>query len=782
MPGIVAVILGFVASGYLVFQGFYNREVAVSVRRVSIPAVTALASIQQERRLSVAYLGQPTKGVQELLVQRQQTDTGLAAMRTAANSALANAPASILTRWKALTDYLDRLAGVRSTIDARTVDAQRAYSFYNDLLDAATNLFDTQARVVPDVTATQGGIAATEVFRASDLMSRAGSVINSAFSSRALNDDSYLEFVYLVGAYRDSMDNVAPHLRLDVRQRYEALTTSGSWKELVAAENAIIAGGAWRKGVPRSLRIDQGRWDLLTSGVSDGLIKLTIAQADEVSARALDTGNNQLLFALIGSLLALSLAIGAILWAVRQSGVLVDQALSVRLARLGEDASAMVDEQLPAVMDRLRRQQQVDLAVALPTQDYGSDEIGQVAEVINRSLRAAAGAAVDEARTRAASVAMLMGIARRPQRPVQRGLKIVEDLETRIGDENLLANVFDLNHQLTQTRRFLENLVILAGGQIGRRFQKPVSLRRVLLAAFAETRHYQRVQLRGAPDVALAGQAVAGTVHLLAELLDNALAFSSPETTVWVTCYQVKHGVAVEIEDAGVGMTPEALQHANDLLATAPTPDVTELKDGAQVGLHVVAALAKRDGIQVSLRRSAYGGLLAIVLVPDQIITAETTDLPAGGDEAATPPPARVVPAASADARRDRSPVAGVGVAVATIESVPGAGMRQPAQEQLPVAAAVGIPTQPGPPDAAWPTQAGPREAARPSLPQRKPQHHLAAELRDEGASGGSGGPAPARSPEEARERFSRYQRGRADGVAARSDETVAGVEQGGTP
>ncbi|MEO3778217.1 nitrate- and nitrite sensing domain-containing protein [Micromonospora sp. B11E3] len=623
IPSVVALVMWLVASGYLLFQGFYNREVANSVRQVSIPAVSALASIQQERRLSVAYLAQPSRDLQKLLDQRQQTDERVAAMRAAAESALANAPQSILKRWKGLAGHLNELPGVRSTVDSRSADRQNVYDFYNELLDAATGLFDTQARIVPDVAATQGGIAATETFRASDLMSRAGSTIDSAFGARTFSEQDYLNFVSLVGAYHSSLANVAPHLQPEARERHAAITAGDPWKQLTAAENALIAAGPWRDGVPRALPFTRTQWDTLTTQVSDELINLTIEQADKVSAETLRTGNGQLLTASLGSLLALSIAITAILWAIRQSRILVDRALSVRLAQLGRDAAAMVDEQLPAMMERLRRREKVDVTVELPMQDYGSDEIGRVAEVINRSLQAAAGAAVDEAKTRAAGVAMLMGVARRPQRPLQRGLKVIEDLQNRIGDEKLLTELFDINHQLTQTRRFLENLVILAGGQIGRRFQNPVPVRRVMLAAFAEAQHYQRITLRNAPDVAIVGPAVAGTIHLLAELLDNALAFSPPETTVWVNCVEVKNGVAVEIEDAGVGMKPESLERANELLATAPTPDVTALKDGAQVGLHVVAELAKREGIQVSLRASAYGGLLSIVLLPDRVLAAE---------------------------------------------------------------------------------------------------------------------------------------------------------------
>nr|CAG38672.1 putative signal transduction histidine kinase [Micromonospora olivasterospora] len=423
IPSVVALVMWLVASGYLIFQGFYNREVANSVRQVSIPAVSALASLQQERRLSVAYLAQPSRDLQKLLDRRQQTDQRIAAMRSAADSALGNAPQSIATQWRTLAGHLDELPGVRSTIDARSADQQGVYDFYNDLLDAATGLFDTQARIVPDVTAAQGGIAATETFRASDLMSRAGSKIDGAFGSRSFGQQDYLEFVSLVGAYHAGLANVAPHLQADVRRRHEGITAGSPWKQLVAAENALIAGGPWRDGMPRALPFTRAEWDTLTQQVSDDLINLTVEQADKVSAETLRTGNGQLLTASLGSLLALSVAVAAILWAIRQSRILVDRALSVRLAQLGRDAAAMVDERLPAMMERLRRREKVDVAVELPMQDYGSDEIGQVAQVINRSLQAAAGAAVDEAKTRAAGVAMLMGVARRPQRPLQRGLE-----------------------------------------------------------------------------------------------------------------------------------------------------------------------------------------------------------------------------------------------------------------------------------------------------------------------------------------------------------------------
>lgn len=805
IPGIVAVVLWLVASGYLVTSGFYDREVASSVRQVSIPAVTGLSSIERERRWSIAYLNEPSLGMHTLQDQRKLTDERVAALRHVAPSALRFAPSSIKTRWKTLTGYLDQLAVIRSAIDSGKTSRVHVYDFYNGLLSAATDLFDTQAREVPDVTATQGGLTATEIFRVSDMMSRAGSIGAGAFGGHQLSTDEYVDFVNLVGAYHSQLTDIAPHLRPEAQKQYQDLVSSSAWKGLVATENLLISDGRWSAGKSHGLSMNAGTWDSLATAVSDSLIQMTITQADEVAAQAFSTGSNKLWTALAGSLIALVIAIAAIVWAVRQSQVLVDRALSVRLAQLGRDAATAVNQRLPDMMDRLRRHERVDPAVELSGRDYGDDEIGQLADVLNTSLQVAVGAAVDEASARTAGITMLMGVARRPQRPLQHGLQIIEKLEGKIGDETVLAELFDVNHQLAQTRRFLENLVILAGGQTGRRFHKPIQVRRVLLAAIAETRQYQRITVRRTANVTLVGSAVAGTTHLLAELLDNSLAFSPPESEVWVGCSQTAKGVVIEIEDAGVGMKPEDLERANELLATAPTPDVTALKDGSQIGLWVVAELAKRGGIQVSLRTSAYGGLLAIVLLPDRVIADEP--------ESASPKTAYSLATLTASGSDTLLGLSSP-TAVATLPNTPLSTAGDAGHEPHTTA-----PTGTGPVAAtngfSWPTQrtrsgegrlndrAGgmmtdnqpritggdtprleslpsrggsttlpePPPASRPPLPARHPQEHLAPELRDEVGGTPVESTEPARSPEETRARFTRYQQGwRAGAQTAATD------------
>ncbi|MDR7277553.1 sensor histidine kinase [Catenuloplanes atrovinosus] len=775
IPSVVALVLALAGAGYLVFNGYYARAVATSVREVSIPAATALANVQRERRLSIDFAAQADgAAAPDLQEQRARTDAALAEMRTSADTALAIAPRSITTRWDDLVARLDQLPQQRSAIDYRATSRDKVTDYYDGILDAATALFDEQARVVPAKDGALGGITATETFRVSDLMSRSGSIISSAYGARSLTPEEHREFVGLLGAYHGELDEAAESLEPAAKERYDALLKSDAWSRLIAAENELIAAGPWGDTVPPGLRVDAAAWDAVTTQVSDGLLDLSITQADAVSARTLGDANTTLITALLVSLAAILVAVAAIVWAVRQSRILVDRALSVRLEQLGRDAATMVDKRLPEMMERLRRREKIDTHVELASRDYGQDEIGRLADVLNRSLNAAVGAAVDEAATRAAGTAMLMGVARRPQRPLQRGLRTIEELQNKLGDEEVLAELFDVNHQLAQTRRFLENLVILAGGQIGRRFHRPVPLRRVLLGAIAETQKYRRVTLRNTPDLSLAAAAVAGTTHLLAELLDNALTFSPPESEVFISCGQASHGVVIEIEDAGVGMPHDALQKANAMLADAPTPDVTALRDGAQVGLWVVAELAKRGGIQVSLRTSAYGGLMAIVLLPTRLILTAP-------DAAATPPatrermtpPAAVPPAVP---RRAPEPAAAPAPQTPATTAAPVAVAEPPMDDSYPTAEMPaikdGIPAVGGQTIAPTHAPPTPRAASRPPLPVRRPQEHLAQQLREEppGPVAEPQAPDTTRSPEQARSRLSQYQRGWKAGRSAEGD------------
>ncbi len=152
-------------------------------------------------------------------------------------------------------------------------------------------------------------------------------------------------------------------------------------------------------------------------------------------------------------------------------------------------------------------------------------------------------------------------------------------------------------------RRNGENLLVLAGEEPGRRWNQPVPLVDVLRAASSEVESYERIQLTGVPESEIHGQAVTDLVHLLAELLENATTFSSPQTKVKVTATRLPDGrVMVEIHDKGIGLTAEDFADINHKLANPPTVDAAVSQ---RMGLFVVGRLADRHGIRVQLRPRA---------------------------------------------------------------------------------------------------------------------------------------------------------------------------------
>ncbi len=623
IPSVALILLWLAAALYLGGTGFYDQQVASSVRSVSIPAVTGLASVEKERQLSMAYLAAPHVDLQPLLTQQKLSDQGLSAMQTAAGPVLARAPQSIVDRMGALTKYLAQLPNIRGRIDAGVATTAEVSTFYNGLLDAATDLFGTQARVVPDATVVPGAIAGTNVFHIGDLMSRAGSLISGAIAAGRLDQADYLQFTSLVGAYHALLDNTDSDLRPDVQNQYQQLSASAAWQQLVAAEHSLIEHGPWTNGVPAG--ITAASWQGTTNTVSAALTDMTITQADQVSAQALADGNTQLLQLGIALVVALLVVIGSIWWARRQSSVLVDNALVTRLAKLRMDAQDLVGARLPEIVRRLRSGEAVDTEEQLPELHYGQgDEIEQVATAISAALREAVTAAAGEAQARNALNTVFRGIARRNQLPLYNLLSLLDTLEQSEQDSVALERLYRLDHEATRARRNSENLIILSGGELGHHLPGPVRMRDVLRSAISETHEYQRVKLKGVvPDIAITSDAVTGLIHLIAELLENAARFSPPSYEVLVRSMPAQAGVIVEVEDRGLGIPTDRRERVNTMLADPPEVDVMAIGDGSQLGFWVIASLVKRFGFKVALRESDYGGILAIIRVPNQLVVTD---------------------------------------------------------------------------------------------------------------------------------------------------------------
>ncbi|MFC4046646.1 nitrate- and nitrite sensing domain-containing protein [Dactylosporangium siamense] len=244
----------------------------------------------------------------------------------------------------------------------------------------------------------------------------------------------------------------------------------------------------------------------------------------------------------------------------------------------------------------------------------GRDEVGRVTEAFNAVRREAARAAADQAALRTGMSGAYADLARRSARLADALLERLDDVERDEADPDRLATLFAADHLATLLRHDNHSLLVLAGAGTAREHAAPVPLLDVLRAAQSQIEAYQRVEYGRVDDaVAVEPAAVDGVVHLLAELLDNAARHSPADRPVVVEARHIGDGATIQVADRGPGVDPARLEELNGRLAD-PAPF------GPRPGLTVVARLAARHGLDVTLVPSPHGGLVAAVRLPPALI------------------------------------------------------------------------------------------------------------------------------------------------------------------
>ncbi|KMS75537.1 membrane protein [Streptomyces viridochromogenes] len=325
------------------------------------------------------------------------------------------------------------------------------------------------------------------------------------------------------------------------------------------------------------------------------------------------------------------------------------------LRRLEETATKVAQDRLPELVKQLSESDPQDVDTSVESVGVHSrDEIGQVAAAFDDVHREAVRLAAEQALLRGNVNAMFTNLSRRSQGLIQRQLSLISELESREADPDQLSSLFKLDHLATRMRRNGENLLVLAGEEPGRRWTRPVPLVDVLRAAASEVEQYERIELASVPTTEVAGRVVNDLVHLLAELLENATSFSSPQTKVKVTGHALPDGrVLIEIHDTGIGLSPEDLAAINERLASPPTVDVSVSR---RMGLFVVGRLSQRHGIRIQLRPSDSGGTTALVMLPVDVAQGGKKPAPGkpgpGGPGGSGGPAAAQAAAGAAAARR----------------------------------------------------------------------------------------------------------------------------------
>ncbi|MBT2365629.1 nitrate- and nitrite sensing domain-containing protein [Streptomyces sp. ISL-10] len=601
---------GYTATG-LVDEQIELRDEAERITSAGQPAHDVLSRLQDERRLTAAWQAARTSAARAALDSaRSRTDIAVEEFRRTSPAGLDTTP--LKNRAGELNKALDTLSERRTAIDDRTIGGDDAFAYFTDTVADATELITATTRT-DDGSAAHAVAATVSLVHLTEMLSREDATLTGALPSGRVDDAArarfgqYLAVQRAVGAHLSTGD-----LPTSQAAAYARLTDSARWTSLASIEDAVAGNRGTQ--LPKSA----AAWPEAADTVVDGLQKLNSDSLAHVAGTGTEQADDLVLGLVLGSLGTLAgLAIAAIpAWRVRRS--VID-----RLARLHEKTEDLAGTRLPELLSRLERGERVDTAEFLPHGPRAADELGRLEAAIEQMARVAVETVAHQSLGREGTEKVFAQLIRRTQILIHRLISLLDDLERKHEDSDLLKDIFKVDHLATRVRRHSENLVILGGSPPTRRMTAPVSITDVMRSAVAETEQYTRVKVKNlAPgrQVSLAGRAVADVTHLLAELIENGTSFSPPDTQVFVSATKVARGLALHVEDHGLGMPEEHRARANHLLAHPPKLDMMTLGEDPRLGHFVVARLAERHRIKVELRESVYGGTMAIVLVPTALL------------------------------------------------------------------------------------------------------------------------------------------------------------------
>ncbi|MGW2364296.1 nitrate- and nitrite sensing domain-containing protein [Streptomyces sp. NPDC001667] len=646
---------------------------------------TALASaLQDERDKSAGPLSAGTPDDDSVVSTRQRTDKNIQAFSDATQGLKPNDPTmvGVQSTLVDITRQLKKIQSVRQNAFHDPGYIAQTVNNYDSLINSLLSLSQDMAQATSNsdmITATR---SLATFSAAKEYASIQRAVITAALAAKggpslSANDRQYGDEARQ--AEDQAMKRFSAIHADDAKTLLQAL--EGGVADVTAADalaGRILSKDGGIKDAQTSWRdwSDQSGTKLTEmSKVEQDLLSQMVQKARELR----DDAQQEAI--LNGVLIVLVLGISLV------GAFVVARSMVRSLRRLQDTAQKVAQERLPELVKQLSETDPQDVDTSVESVGvHSTDEIGKVAAAFDDVHREAVRLAAEQALLRGNVNAMFTNLSRRSQGLIQRQLSLISELESREADPDQLSSLFKLDHLATRMRRNGENLLVLAGEEPGRRWTRPVPLVDVLRAAASEVEQYERIELSGVPPTEVAGRVVNDLVHLLAELLENATSFSSPQTKVKVTGHALPDGrVLVEIHDTGIGLSPEDLASINERLASPPTVDVSVSR---RMGLFVVGRLSLRHGVRIQLRPSDSGGTTALVMLPVDVAQGGKRPMPGA---TGTPAPAGMPPAPGG---KGGGP--GLMGGSAPRRQVPGSGPR-PALSGRPATTESGLPTRPVP-------------------------------------------------------------------------------------
>jgi signal transduction histidine kinase len=546
---------------------------------------------------------------------------------------------------------VEQLDGLRAEVDADTgthnfQNVAAVQELFEQFRAVTDPLFDANRRVsliVTEPVLQRGAALVDQSLRQSDtiaLLTYGLVVATLAGDADGVNTPE--ELVNIAGLQRD----------LRAGEQVIRLNGEGDYAQLVdalfASEHVRVfpelVESALETGAPdvRGLFANAGNEDAF------GYDKLREAAEDRID-RAVDDINDdargtQTTFTLVG------LAVLLVLVTVT---TFVARSITRPLRSLTRQAMAMAGDRLPSAVQGILDappSEAIEAPRLEPIDIRTRDEVADVAQALTTVQDSALGLAAEQAALRRNIADSFVHLGRRNQTLLGRQLDFITDLEQGETDPNVLANLFRLDHLATRMRRNAESLLVLAGVKPPRVWRVPVMISDVVRAALSEIESYQRVEILGVEPAAVVGSSAADLAHLLAELIENAIAFSPPHQSVEVSGRFQRVGpeagaFVVTIADSGIGMSAEDVARANQRLAGQESFAVAPSQ---YLGHYVAGMIARRHDITVRLDSSGYRGTTATVTLPPSVLSSPEESpaaVPAGRGSYVAAVPAAQAPA-----------------------------------------------------------------------------------------------------------------------------------------
>ncbi|MFC5883381.1 MULTISPECIES: nitrate- and nitrite sensing domain-containing protein [Kitasatospora] len=596
-------------------------------KKAGKPSNHVYYNLQEERRLTTEALARPGSVTDALRRQRQLTDDAVREFRRVSDEIADGAPAEIRTAAAEARQAMDKLADQRAVVDRAAVDQQAVYTYFTDLIAVDLRMFTELSRIDNgEVTWTSRALVSS--LWAKEMLSREDAILARGWPSGKLAVADYQQVQQAIST-QDYLFNlqIVPFVPAQEVDAWHEVMNSPVWRNKIAVEQALLRPVTADASGSVKLPASQEQWRQAVDQINPQLVIVIDTRTDDV-VEVSRSSFLSLLSRFVQTTIAGLLAVIVV--------VITSWRLTRSMRRRIKDLQGQAQElelTLPEVVERLSRGEQVDVeaetrAITAGEHGKGNDELARLGQALNLARTSALATSVRQAEQHRGFERLLQRIARRTQLLIGQQLRKLDELERKYDDPEVLEGLFDLDHLTSRLRRYEENLVIMAGGQPQRKWRKPVPLLDVLRAAQGEVQDYRRIMVDVEGHPWISERAVGPVAHVIAELMENAATFSKPPTPVEVRAAMVGRGLAVEIEDRGLGMDPEQYDAANELMSRPPRMDVLARANDIRLGFYVVARLAANTGLQIEFRPSAFGGTRVVVLVPAELVIDGDAGLP----------------------------------------------------------------------------------------------------------------------------------------------------------